>query len=261
MTSASSPRPIPPARSAVPPTGRRRNRASCPTTWCRSAAAIGFGANGAISNLAATPGGGYVRPRREVRAGEFDVIHVHEPLAPLVGWNAVLGAKTPVVGTFHAYSTKPFPNYIAGGASARGACSTASRRGSPSPRRRPGPGDALVRRRVHDHPQRRRHRGSARRPLDPVGGAADPLRRPARGAQGPAGPAHRLQRAGRARARPPHRDRRRARRTSSAGWPTPSCSARSTSAAASPARICGPSCTPPTCSARRRSRARASAWS
>jgi phosphatidyl-myo-inositol alpha-mannosyltransferase len=80
---------------------------------------IGFGANGAISNLAATPVSGYVRPRREVRAGEFHVIHVHEPLAPLVGWNAVLGARTPVVGTFHAYSTKPFPNYLAGALGAR----------------------------------------------------------------------------------------------------------------------------------------------
>jgi phosphatidylinositol alpha-mannosyltransferase len=80
---------------------------------------IGFGANGAISNLSATPGSGYVRPRHEVRAGEFDVIHVHEPTAPLVGWNAVLGARTPVVGTFHAYSTKPMPNHIANAVGAR----------------------------------------------------------------------------------------------------------------------------------------------
>src|SRR6185312_14978020 len=80
---------------------------------------VGFGANGAVSNIAATPVSGYVRPRHEVRAGEFDVIHVHEPLAPLVGWNAVLGAKTPVVGTFHAYSTKPFPNYLASAFGAR----------------------------------------------------------------------------------------------------------------------------------------------
>jgi phosphatidylinositol alpha-mannosyltransferase len=80
---------------------------------------IGWGANGAVSNLASTPVSGYVRPRHEVRAGEFDVIHVHEPLAPLVGWNAVLGAKTPVVGTFHAYSTKPVPNYIASALGAR----------------------------------------------------------------------------------------------------------------------------------------------
>lgn len=80
---------------------------------------VGLGANGAVSNISIWPKGGYVLPRREVRAGEFDVLHVHEPLAPLVGWNAVLGAKTPVVGTFHAYSTKPFPNYAASALGAR----------------------------------------------------------------------------------------------------------------------------------------------
>lgn len=80
---------------------------------------FGFGANGSISNLSPFPGSGIVAPRRAVRAGEFDVIHVHEPLAPLVGWNATLGARAPVVGTFHAYSTKPFPNYLANGVGAR----------------------------------------------------------------------------------------------------------------------------------------------
>ncbi|HEX2264705.1 MAG TPA: glycosyltransferase [Solirubrobacterales bacterium] len=73
---------------------------------------MGFGANGSVSNLAPFPMGGVVAPRRLVRAGEFDVIHVHEPLVPLVGWNATLGARDPVVGTFHAYSTKPVPNHI-----------------------------------------------------------------------------------------------------------------------------------------------------
>ena len=80
---------------------------------------VGFGANGSVSNLAPFPLGGVVAPRREVRRGEFDVIHVHEPLVPLVGWNATLGARTPVVGTFHAYSTKPVPNHIANVVGAR----------------------------------------------------------------------------------------------------------------------------------------------
>ncbi len=74
---------------------------------------MGFGANGSVSNLAPFPAGGIVAPRREVRRQEFDVIHVHEPLVPLVGWNATLGARAPVVGTFHAYSTKPLPNHVA----------------------------------------------------------------------------------------------------------------------------------------------------
>jgi phosphatidyl-myo-inositol alpha-mannosyltransferase len=79
-----------------------------------------FGANGAVSNLAPFPAGGVLAPRRAVREGGFDVLHVHEPLVPLVGWNATLGAKgTPVVGTFHTYSTKPLPNYIANGVGAR----------------------------------------------------------------------------------------------------------------------------------------------
>jgi phosphatidyl-myo-inositol alpha-mannosyltransferase len=80
---------------------------------------MGFGANGSVSNLAPFPAGGVVAPRRAVRQGDFDVIHVHEPLVPLVGWNATLGARTPVVGTFHAYSTKPVPNYIANAVGAR----------------------------------------------------------------------------------------------------------------------------------------------
>jgi len=80
---------------------------------------MGFGANGSVSNLAPFPAGGVLAPRREVRRGEFDVIHVHEPVAPLVGWNATLGARTPVVGTFHAYSTKALPNYIANSLGAR----------------------------------------------------------------------------------------------------------------------------------------------
>ena len=79
----------------------------------------GFGANGSVSNLAPFPAGGVVAPRRLVRSGEFDVIHVHEPVVPLVGWNATLGAHDPVVGTFHTYSTKPMPNHIANALGAR----------------------------------------------------------------------------------------------------------------------------------------------
>jgi phosphatidylinositol alpha-mannosyltransferase len=80
---------------------------------------VGFGANGSVSNLAPFPAGGVVAPRRAVRGGDFDVLHVHEPVAPLVGWNATLAAKVPVVGTFHAYSTSVVPNSIANAAGAR----------------------------------------------------------------------------------------------------------------------------------------------
>jgi phosphatidyl-myo-inositol alpha-mannosyltransferase len=80
---------------------------------------IGIGANGAVSNLSASPIGGVARVRRELRQGGYDVIHIHEPMVPLVGWNAALGTRTPAVGTFHAYSTKPVPNHIASALGAR----------------------------------------------------------------------------------------------------------------------------------------------
>ena len=55
-----------------------------------------------------------MRLRSELRAGGFDVIHVHEPIAPMVGWDAcTFDAGAPVVGTFHAYSSSWVPNTIA----------------------------------------------------------------------------------------------------------------------------------------------------
>jgi phosphatidyl-myo-inositol alpha-mannosyltransferase len=73
---------------------------------------VGVGANGAVSNLSVFPEGP-IALRRELRAGDYDVVHVHEPLAPIIGWDAMTFRDTPVVGTFHAYSTKPFPNHAA----------------------------------------------------------------------------------------------------------------------------------------------------
>ena len=73
---------------------------------------IGWGANGAISNLSSFPDGP-VRLRRELRSGGYDVVHVHEPPAPLISWDAATFRGAPVVGTFHAYATKALPNHAA----------------------------------------------------------------------------------------------------------------------------------------------------
>jgi len=73
---------------------------------------IGFKANGAVSNLAIFPDG-VTTMRRELRAGNFDIVHVHEPPGPVLSWDACSFRGAPVVGTFHAYSTKPVPNGIA----------------------------------------------------------------------------------------------------------------------------------------------------
>jgi len=80
---------------------------------------VGLPANGAVSNLSPFPAGGFRAPRRELRGDRYDVVHVHEPLVPLVGWNAALGSDAPAVGTFHAYSTKAIPNHIATALGAR----------------------------------------------------------------------------------------------------------------------------------------------
>ncbi len=79
---------------------------------------VGFGANGAVSNLSISPVG-QARLVKELRRGDFDVVHVHEPVAPLIGWVASAVPGTPLVGTYHSYSTKPVPNYIANAFGAR----------------------------------------------------------------------------------------------------------------------------------------------
>ena len=73
---------------------------------------IGFNANGAVSNLSPSPRA-VMQMRAELRDGDYDVIHVHEPVAPMIGWDAMSFRHTPVVGTFHAYATKAMPHHIA----------------------------------------------------------------------------------------------------------------------------------------------------
>ena len=73
---------------------------------------LGIGANGAVSNLSVFPEGP-ISLRRELRSGRYDVVHMHEPPAPLISWDANSFTGAPVVGTFHAYSTKAFPNHMA----------------------------------------------------------------------------------------------------------------------------------------------------
>jgi phosphatidylinositol alpha-mannosyltransferase len=73
---------------------------------------VGFKANGAVSNLLMGPNG-MAKLSRELLNGRYDVAHVHEPVAPMVGWVATLPFGVPLVGTFHSYSTKRLPNVMA----------------------------------------------------------------------------------------------------------------------------------------------------
>ncbi|MDX6649797.1 MAG: phosphatidyl-myo-inositol alpha-mannosyltransferase [Solirubrobacteraceae bacterium] len=73
---------------------------------------VGFPANGAVSNLAITPHS-VTTARRELRTGGYDVVHVHEPVAPIVGWDLIASTRLPVVGTFHCYSENVITNNAA----------------------------------------------------------------------------------------------------------------------------------------------------
>jgi phosphatidylinositol alpha-mannosyltransferase len=72
---------------------------------------VGFKANGAVSNLSISPWSVY-RLQRELRTGGYDVVHIHEPVAPVVSWFAAGLTPIPLVGTFHSYSNKWFPNTL-----------------------------------------------------------------------------------------------------------------------------------------------------
>jgi phosphatidyl-myo-inositol alpha-mannosyltransferase len=73
---------------------------------------IGFPMNGAVSNLASFPQS-VGRLSRELRHGGYDLVHVHEPNAPMASWYATEAARVPVVATFHTYSTSGIVNRIA----------------------------------------------------------------------------------------------------------------------------------------------------
>jgi phosphatidylinositol alpha-mannosyltransferase len=72
---------------------------------------IGIPANGAVSNLAVSARA--VRTlRRALRDGGYDVAHIHEPVAPMLGWDAMCSTDLPLVGTFHSYSENALTNGI-----------------------------------------------------------------------------------------------------------------------------------------------------
>lgn len=56
--------------------------------------------NGSVARLSFGPVS-YTRVRRWIRAGRFDVLHVHEPVAPSLSMLALMVAEGPIVATFH----------------------------------------------------------------------------------------------------------------------------------------------------------------
>jgi phosphatidylinositol alpha-mannosyltransferase len=79
---------------------------------------VGIGSNGSVSNIPVFPEA-LRATRRTIEQGGFDVVHLHEPITPVSGWDTCLSSRTPVVGTFHAYGTRPMPHRIATALGAR----------------------------------------------------------------------------------------------------------------------------------------------
>lgn len=71
-----------------------------PGALVRLGRSVALRANGSLAPVALGPGAA-VRAVRAVRRGEFDVLHLHEPLAPGPGYACLVACSGPKVGTFH----------------------------------------------------------------------------------------------------------------------------------------------------------------
>ena len=61
---------------------------------------VGLRANGSVAPVALGPGATR-RAVRTVKQGGFDVLHLHEPLAPGPGYGCLVACDLPKIGTFH----------------------------------------------------------------------------------------------------------------------------------------------------------------
>ena len=102
----------PSRRSSIAHRGAKPQPANVPEGFVSLGPTVGLKANGAVSNLSIKPFG-LSTMLHDLRTGRYDVVHIHEPVAPLIGWVAADRTKLPLVGTFHAYSDSPLPNGIA----------------------------------------------------------------------------------------------------------------------------------------------------
>ncbi len=90
--------------------GARPQRHPTPDGFVALGRTFGIPANGAVSNMALTPHAVFAL-RKELREGGYEVLHIHEPVVPILGWDALLSAgDLPLVGTFHTYSENVITN-------------------------------------------------------------------------------------------------------------------------------------------------------
>ena len=76
-----------------------------PSFVTRAGRAVAIRYNGSVARLTFGPVS-YVRVRRWLREGDFDVLHLHEPTAPSLSMLALVAAEGPVVATFHTSTAR-----------------------------------------------------------------------------------------------------------------------------------------------------------
>jgi phosphatidyl-myo-inositol alpha-mannosyltransferase len=93
----------------------------------------GVRTNGSVAPLALRPEAAY-RAARFVADGSFDVVHLHEPLAPVIPYGLLAQSRAPTVGTFHRAGAsrwyallRPLARWAAGRLNVRCAVSEAAR--------------------------------------------------------------------------------------------------------------------------------------
>lgn len=91
--------------------GARPSRRPLPEYLVPLGRTVGFPSNGAVSNVAYGVST-VVALRRELERG-YDVVHLHEPVAPIPGWDSLMTVRAPLVATFHCYSENVFSNNLA----------------------------------------------------------------------------------------------------------------------------------------------------
>jgi phosphatidylinositol alpha-mannosyltransferase len=67
--------------------------------------AVGIPYNGSVARLSFGPVS-YTRVRRWIREHDFDVVHLHEPIAPSLSLLALIIADGPIVATYHTSTTR-----------------------------------------------------------------------------------------------------------------------------------------------------------
>lgn len=81
--------------------------------WVTSAgSSVSVPFNGSVANISINPAA-FARTRRWLADGDFDVVHVHEPVVPSVSMAATILSGAPLVATFHAALTRSLSRSIA----------------------------------------------------------------------------------------------------------------------------------------------------